>query len=66
MAIEMKVSGNKLIIEVDVSPKALASAPPSKSGKTRTVATTGGFGKVDGHDKIKVNLTVATPPKIED
>jgi hypothetical protein len=37
-----KVVGDKLIIEVDISSKALSDAPPSKTGKTALVGTTGG------------------------
>lgn len=37
-----EVKGDKLIITVDVSAKTIASAPPSSSGKTSLVGTTGG------------------------
>ena len=37
-----KVEGDKLIITVDVSAKAVTAAPPSSSGKTALVGTTGG------------------------
>jgi hypothetical protein len=40
--VEYTIAGDKLTITVDVSKKALAAAPPSSSGKTKLVATTGG------------------------
>lgn len=36
------IEGDKLIITVDISARAIASAPPSSSGKTILVGTTGG------------------------
>lgn len=60
MAMQVSIKGDKLVIEVDISAKALKAAPPSKSGKTRLVANTGGFQPVDGNSKIKLNLSVTT------
>ena len=40
---DIKVDGDKLVITIDVSKKALEGALPSKSGKTRIVASTNGF-----------------------
>jgi hypothetical protein len=60
MAMSMKVNGSKLIIEVDIDAKALKAAPLSKSGKTRLVASTGGFTNVEGLNNVKVNLSVTT------
>ena len=39
----VKLDGDKLVITIDVSAKALEGAQPSKSGKTRLVASTNGF-----------------------
>lgn len=47
-----KIEGNKLIIEVDLT----QSFGPSKSGKTTTIASTGGF--TDVIDDIILNLNV--------
>lgn len=58
MALKMEVKGNKLVIEVDVSDDALKNAPMSKTGKSRMVATTGGFNAVN--DKVRVSLNVIT------
>jgi hypothetical protein len=63
MAVVMKVSGEKLIIEVDVDHKTIKAAPPSSTGKRRIVGSTGGFTKVAGleKDNVQVNLTVVVP-----
>lgn len=37
-----KLAGDKLVIEIDLSKRAIDSAPPSSSGKTKLVGTTGG------------------------
>ena len=37
-----RMENGKLIISVDVTPAALNAAPPSSSGKTMLVGTTGG------------------------
>jgi len=37
-----EVKADKLTIVVDLSPKAIKDAPPSASGKTNLLATTGG------------------------
>ena len=52
---DIQIKGSKLVIEVDISDKALKSAPPSKTGKTKLVATTNGY---QGHGPVKVGLNV--------
>lgn len=42
-----EIKGDKLIITVDVGAQALKAAPPSSSGKTMLVGTTGGALPVD-------------------
>jgi hypothetical protein len=37
-----EVKGDKLIITIDVSQQSIDAAPPSSSGKTHLVGTTGG------------------------
>ena len=55
----IKVDGDKLVITVDISPKAMKAAKPSKSGKTRVIASTNGFQKLDsGRENISVGLNV--------
>lgn len=61
MAYTASIKGDKLLIEVDISPKALKAAPPSGSKKTRLVASTGGFTRVEGSDQLKINLHVTIP-----
>lgn len=52
-----EIKGDKLILTIDISEKALAAAKPSASGKTKVVATTGGF---TGYGPVKVNCNVTT------
>ena len=40
--VQHEIKGDKLIITVDGSEHAIAAAPPSSSGKTNLVASTGG------------------------
>ena len=39
---KIKREGDELVLRIDVSAKAMAACPPSKSGKTRLLATTAG------------------------
>ena len=39
--VECKVEGDKLIVTIDISKEAVEAAPPSASGKTYLVASTG-------------------------
>lgn len=41
-----EVAGDKLIITVDIGDNKLAVAPPSATGKTKLVASTGGTAQV--------------------
>jgi hypothetical protein len=58
---KIEVKDDKLLIEVDVSPAALAKAEVSKSGKTRLVATTHGFAEY-GPVKVSLNVTCERSP----
>jgi riboflavin synthase alpha subunit len=51
------IDGDKLHIEVDVSAAVIKAAPPSKSGKTKVVATTSGFVAMNG---VSFGLNVVT------
>lgn len=42
MALDWKVTGDKLVITVDLSKKAQDEAQPSKSGKSRVLGSTNG------------------------
>jgi hypothetical protein len=54
---QMAIKGTKLVIEIDVAPETLRTAPPSKSGKTRIVATTNGFAQC-GPVAVGLNVVV--------
>lgn len=58
-AIKTTTKGNKLTIEIDISPDALKMAPLSGSGKNRLVATSGaGVSVVIGEHVAKLNLNL--------
>lgn len=40
--VSYKIEGDQLVITVDIGKKAIEAAPPSSSGKTHLVGTTGG------------------------
>jgi hypothetical protein len=52
--VEMKIDGNILTIQVDLSKE----FGPSSSGKTIIIATTEGNVAIDGHEEAKVGLNV--------
>ena len=52
--VEMKVKNNKLTIEIDLT----KDYGESKSGKSLTVATTGGNQSVPEHEDIKIGINV--------
>jgi hypothetical protein len=56
---EFTIVDGKLVITVDVSATAVEAAEPSKSGKTRTVAATGGYNWSTGQKGLGFNLTVS-------
>ena len=58
MSYKTEFKGDQLIITIDVSKQACASAPLSSSGKSRLVASTGGFKALN--DKISFNLNLIT------
>jgi hypothetical protein len=54
--VSMKVDGNILTIQVDLS----KNFGPSNSGKTTVIATTEGNQSVEGREEVKVGLNVYT------
>jgi hypothetical protein len=52
-----EIKGDKLILEIDVSAIARENARPSKSGKSRILATTNGFTRF-GDVKVNLNATI--------
>jgi hypothetical protein len=55
---DMKVQGDRLVITLDIGKKAVDNAKPSKSQKTRIVATTGGFTGVEGKPGLRIALNL--------
>lgn len=57
--VNLKVEGDKLVIEVDLKRK----GRPSKTGKTLLVASTAGAAAIDypGREGVKVALNVMAP-----
>lgn len=53
MNIKGEVKGDTLVLFIDISKAAREAAQPSKSGKTKILATTSGF---TGFGDIKVSL----------
>ena len=51
------VNGDKLILTIDISKAAREAAQPSKSGKSKILATTSGFTGF-GDVKISLNATI--------
>lgn len=58
--VTMKVTGNRLTIEVD-----LVEGTPSSTGKTKLIGTTGGNIPIPGYkdQSVKVGLNVTRPNK---
>lgn len=58
MNISHEVKGDKLIVTLDVSKAVLDAAEPSKSGKSKIVASTNGFlaiGTPNGQVRLSLN-----------
>jgi hypothetical protein len=53
-----EVKDGKLYLEIDVSDKAKAAAVDSKSGKTKVLASTGGFTSFGAGVKVSLNATI--------
>ena len=54
---DVKLVGDKLVITIDVSAEAKAKAEPSKSGKTKVIASTRGFTRY-GDVALSLNATI--------
>lgn len=55
--IELKIEGNKLIIEVDLEKE----YGPSSSGKSLTIASTEGNIAVPGREEVKMGINIYKP-----
>jgi hypothetical protein len=58
MAITTTVQDGKLIITVDISSDVISAAAISKTGKSKIVATTGGFQRLADPQTIRFSLNV--------
>ncbi len=52
------VKNGKLVIEIDLSPAAIQAAPPSSSGKTLLIASTGGAVPVPSPNGYAISLAL--------
>lgn len=57
MNVKGEIKGDTLVLTIDVSKAARDAAAPSKSGKTKILATTSGFTGF-GDIKVSLNATV--------
>ena len=57
MNVKGEIKGDVLVLTIDISKEAKEKAQPSKSGKTRVLATTSGFTGF-GDVKVSLNATV--------
>lgn len=57
MNVKGEIKGDVLVLSIDVSKAARDAAQPSKSGKTKILATTSGFTGF-GDVKISLNATI--------
>ncbi len=53
-----EVKGDELILRVTIGKEAINAAPPSSSGKTSLVASTGGYSSVNGPAGLSFSLNV--------
>jgi hypothetical protein len=57
MNVKGEVKGDTLVLTIDISKAAKDAAQPSKSGKTKVLATTSGFTGF-GDVKVSLNATI--------
>lgn len=53
-----EIKGDELILRVKIGKEAINAAPPSSSGKTNLVASTGGYAAVNGGGGLSFSLNV--------
>ena len=63
MTYTAKITGQKLVIEIDLSADAQKRAGPSKTGKTKLLASSGGFQPIEAPAApgLKFSLLVTVP-----
>lgn len=57
MTVSGKIEGDKLVLTIDISKAAREAAEPSKSGKTKVLASTRGFTRF-GDVAVSLNATI--------
>jgi hypothetical protein len=57
MNVKGEIKGDTLVLTIDISKAAKDAAQPSKSGKTKVLATTAGFTGF-GDVKVSLNATI--------
>jgi hypothetical protein len=57
MNVKGEIKGDTLVLTIDISKAAKDAAQPSKSGKTKVLATTSGFTGF-GDVKVSLNATI--------
>jgi hypothetical protein len=57
MNVKGEIKGDTLVLTIDISASAKEKAQPSKSGKTKVLATTSGFTGF-GDVKVSLNATI--------
>lgn len=58
--VQVASDGQFAYVRMDISDKAISGAAPSKSGKTRLVAGSGGFVGVPDHEELRLSLNLTT------
>lgn len=53
---KVRTEGEKLIIEIDASKKAVTAAPLTKNEKSKLVASTRGTARIEGPNGVMFNL----------
>lgn len=55
---QIERQGNLLVIKVNISPEKVSSSPLSSTGKSRLVANSHGWQRLDCADKMSINFVV--------
>ena len=58
MSVQGEIKGDLLVLTIDISKAAREKAEPSKSGKTKVLASTRGFTRF-GDVSVSLNATIA-------
>lgn len=58
--VAIAADGEFAYVRMGVGPAAVQAAQPSKTGKTRIVAGSGGFIGIPGHEQLRLSLNLTT------